>query len=112
MSLLDVVKRAAIQAVKAENPIIVLFGLVNKVNPLEINVEQRFTLTADFLIVPESMTQFEIDLKHVHSFNTSQTEEALTQKIVIREGLRQGDKVILLRIQGGQQYLVLDKVVA
>jgi hypothetical protein len=30
--------------------------------------------------------------------------------VVIRPGLEAGDKVILLRVQGGQQFLILDKV--
>jgi hypothetical protein len=29
---------------------------------------------------------------------------------MIRPGLETGDKVILLRVQGGQQFLILDKV--
>jgi hypothetical protein len=69
-------------------------------------VDQRFILDADFLIVPESLTRMELDLSHTHGSGG----QGLTIPVVIRPGLEAGDKVILLRVQGGQQFLILDKV--
>lgn len=82
MSLVDLIKQASLGAVEAANPVAVLFGTVTKTNPLEVNVEQRFTLTRDFLIITDKS-----------------------------KNLALGDKVIVLRIQGGRQYVILDKVV-
>ncbi len=109
--MLNAIKLAALSAMEAGNPVAVLFGEVTKTNPLEVNVDQRFTLDADFLIVPESLTRLEIDLRHSHTSPDGTTGEALTQPIVIRPGLQAGDRVVLLRVQGGQKYLILDKVV-
>lgn len=113
--LLELIKTAGIDAVGASNPVNVMFGEVIGINPLSVKVDQRFTLTVDFLLVPESLTKFEIDLKHVHSYTDNgsvrSTSEALNEKIVIRSGLNAGDKVLLLRIQGGQKFVILDKVV-
>lgn len=105
MALSDTIKRLGAGAIEAGNPVAVMFGKVTKTNPLEINVDQRFTLDEDFLIIPERLTRYEIDLRHKHSTD----EEALL--VVIREGLKVGDTVLLLRVQGGQKYVVLDKVV-
>jgi len=110
--MLDLIKQAAMEAVEASAPCAVMFGSVANTDPLEVNVDQRFTIDADFLIVPESLTRFEIDLKHSHSYTGGTTDDALTDKIVIREGLQEGDRVILLRVQGGQKYLILDKAVS
>lgn len=114
-SLLDVIKTAGMDAVGASNPVTVMYGEVITVNPLSVKVDQRFTLPADFLIVPASMTRFEIDLKHVHPYTDNgsvrSTSEALVEKIVILPGLNAGDKVLLLRLQGGQKFIILDKVV-
>lgn len=118
-SLLDVIKQAGVAAVGASNPVNVLYGVVTKTNPLEVNVDQRFTLSADFLIVTEQLHRYEVELKHSHYYEdtdnsittTRETEEALPEKIVIRKGLELGDKLLLLRIQGGQKYVILDKVV-
>ncbi|AFL99532.1 Protein of unknown function (DUF2577) [Desulfitobacterium dehalogenans ATCC 51507] len=114
-SLLDLIKTASGDALNASNPVNILFGEVLTVNPLSVKVDQRFTLPADFLIVPESLIRYEVDLKHMHQYtddgSPNNTSEALTSKIVIRSGLAAGNKVLMLRVQGGQRYVVLDKVV-
>ncbi|MDQ0063561.1 DUF2577 domain-containing protein [Paenibacillus harenae] len=111
MALLDSIKKAGAAAYASGNPMAVLVGKVTSVNPLEVNVDPRFTLPEDFLIVPESLTKMEVDLSHSHNSYEGSTGEALTNKVVIRKGLEAGDAVLLLRVQGGQQYVVLDKVV-
>lgn len=118
MNLTNLIKTAARQAVDASNPVHILFGEVTSIDPLEVNVDQRFNLTADFLVVPESLTRYEVDLSHSHSYqdnngsgDTTRTSEvALVEPIVIRAGLQIGDKLILIRVQGGQKYVIFDKV--
>ncbi|MCM3701421.1 DUF2577 domain-containing protein [Paenibacillus macerans] len=153
MALENTLRELAQVANSATNPVNVLFGTVTKTNPLEVNVDQRFTLDEDFLIVTEGLTRYEIDLRHRHTFDGGVTSsalqtpldlkhnhkiedvatsdaledpinlrhshtygggdtgDALPDKIVIREGLKVGDAVLLLRVQGGQQYVVWDKVI-
>jgi hypothetical protein len=111
MGLLQVIKQAGAEAVDAGNPVALMFGTITKTNPLEVNVDQRFLLPADFLIVPEQLTSYEVDLKHSHDYADGVTQEALTEKVVIRRGLEVGDKVLLCRMQGGQKFIVLDRVV-
>ncbi len=114
-SLLDLIKAAGADAVNASNPVNILFGEILTVHPLSVKVDQCFILPADFLMVPERMTKYEVDLQHTHQYtddgSTSDTSEALTQRIVIRSGLAPGDRVLMLRVQGGQRYVILDKVV-
>ncbi|WP_240415663.1 DUF2577 domain-containing protein [Paenibacillus periandrae] len=117
--ILNIIKQAGSGAVEAGNPVNILFGNVTSSNPLEVNVDQRFTLSEDFLIIPESLTAFTIELNHQHSYQdagaggdgTRSTDTALMEPIVIRRGLEAGDKVLLVRMQGGQQFIVLDRVV-
>ncbi|WP_026263256.1 DUF2577 domain-containing protein [Paenibacillus sanguinis] len=148
------IRQLGVGAVDASSPVSVLFGKVMNTAPLEILVDQRFTIDQDFLIVPQQMTRYELDLTHHHTFDGGVTSnallspldlkhnhviegaatgdalldpielshshtyvggdtgEALPGKIVIREGLKVGDNVMLLRIQGGQKYVVWDKVVS
>ncbi len=114
-SLLKIIKTAGIQAVDATNPVSVLCGTVTNANPLSISVDQRFVLTKDFLIVPEGLSQLELDLEHSHTYMDGATEvqtgKAFDERILVRRGLQQGDQVLLLREQGGQKYVVLDRVV-
>lgn len=119
-NLLGTVKKAAMDALNASNPTAIMFGTVSSADPLEVIVDQRFTLPADFLIVPETLIHFEIDFHHDHEYtddtgtgsSTKKTKPALPEKpIVIRRGLEAGDKLLLVRVQGGQQYIILDRVV-
>lgn len=80
---INTVKRIAIEAVRSQQPTTVVFGTVKSVNPVEIQIDSGNTVDSDFLV---------------------QTEAA-------KDGLSAGDKVALLRMQGGQQFLILDKVV-
>lgn len=83
MGLLETIKRAGVGAVEAGKPVAVLFGTITKKNPLEVIVDQRFTLTEDFFILLED---------------------------VRKKVLEPGDTLLLLRVQGGESYVVLDKV--
>lgn len=119
-NLLTTIKQAAVDAVEASSPVSIIHGIVTKVAPLEVKVDQRFVLSSRFLIVPESLTKLELQLAHTHTYSdtgvngeTTKTTAAANydEPIIIRTGLRVGDAVIMLRLQGGQQYLILDRVV-
>ena len=79
---IKIVKQAAIDAVNASNPVAVMFGKVLSTNPLKINVEQKMTLTKEQLVLTASIGELQIS-----------------------------DEIILLRMQGGQRFIILDKVV-
>lgn len=98
--LLNIVKKAAIEAVNTSQPCDFCFGKVTSVNPLNILVEQKMTLGNAQLILTRNVTDFKIEI------TTSETKE-----ITIHNALQIGDKVILLKKKGGQKYLVLDRVV-
>ncbi|EPD52750.1 hypothetical protein HMPREF1210_01130 [Paenisporosarcina sp. HGH0030] len=103
---IDVIKRIALNAFNASNPVNVLIGTVSKDNPIEIEIHQKLKLTKEFLIMTERVTKYEVDLEHDHGGSS-----ALSAKTPVRTGLKKGDKVVLLRVQGGHQFVVLDKVV-
>lgn len=109
MGMIDTIKQASIGAMGASNPVNILFGEVVSAEELKIKIEQKLILDKDFFIIPKSLTRYEVDLTHNHIISDSSTSNSLN-KLVIREGLKAGDKVLLLRIQGGQQYVILDKV--
>jgi hypothetical protein len=109
--LANLIKQAGAGATEAGKPVNILFGSVTHINPLEVTVDQRFALDEDFLIVPESLTEYKIDVSHTHSYSGGTTGPALAQELLIRRGLEVGDSLLLLRMQGGQQYIILDRVV-
>lgn len=50
-----------------------------------------------------SLTTGDADLKHSHEIDGN-------KKMTIHNALQTGDEVLLLRVQGGQKYIVIDKV--
>jgi len=115
---IDIIKRIAINAFNASNPVNILIGTVSKASPIEIEIHQKLKLTKEFLIITERVTRYEVDLEHDHAYtddgSNATTGKSLTNKLTttpIRTGLKKGDKVALMRVQGGHQFLVLDKVV-
>ena len=110
MGIIELIKQAGVNAVEANNPVAITFGEVLSIEDLKIKVEQKLVLSKEFFIIPESLTKYEVNLNHSHSYTGGDTSKSLGN-LVIREGLKQGDRVLLLRVQGGQQYIILDKVV-
>nr|DAT41789.1 MAG TPA: Protein of unknown function (DUF2577) [Caudoviricetes sp.] len=82
--LVETIKRAAIDAVEATKPVRIYFGEVMDTDPLKINVEQKMILGENQLILTRA---------------------------VFDEGLAAGSRVILIRIQGGQKFIVMDNLV-
>lgn len=100
---LNIVKKAAMDAINASQPFDFCFGKVISTEPLKISVEQKMTLSSAHLILTRNVTDFKTKI----SFDTGSGETEMT----IHNALCVGDEVILLQKKGGQKYLVLDRVV-
>lgn len=104
-------------------PTNMVYGEVKGINPLQIEIDQKIILTDLQLILSRNVTEWieeiEIDwthTKHHHNFNgdgsvvDSDTNLKGIYQIKHKNGLKVGEKVILIMLAGGQQYLVLDRV--
>lgn len=83
--MLEQIKRISKQTGEAETPTRFLFGTVTKLSPLTVFVDSRFYLSSAALV------------------RLKESEQAAGALAI-------GDKVVLLRNQGGQQYLILGRV--
>lgn len=80
--LLNLMKEAGTEAVQSGSPCAVMFGKVIDSKPLKIKVEQRLILGVKQLIKTENSKKIKKD-----------------------------DSVLLLRMQGGQKFIVLDCII-
>lgn len=95
--LIDIMKRAAIDAEESATPVDLKYGTVSQTEPeLCVRITPVFILPAALLVVPENLTDHEIKLNN----NT----------FIMYNGLQVGDKVALLRERGGGKYFILDRV--
>lgn len=121
--LLNIVKKAALEAVNASQPSDFCFGKVTSVKPLKISVEQKMTLSAAQLVLTRNVTDFKTKVtvdwttgtksggSGESSFASHTHEVSGKKEMTIHNALQVGDEVILLKKKGGQKYLVLDRVV-
>ena len=138
-ALIDTIKKAALDAIDAHKPVFILYGTVTRENPLEINVEQKMTLRASQLILTRNVTDYTIEMTvnhwtenetdHTHNYFDQDTgmgalgsQHRNSQPTIhrhayigrksfrVHNGLRLGESVILIRVQGGQKFVVIDKV--
>lgn len=124
------VKQAAVEAVQAGGPMGLCFGRVSAVEPLEITVDQKETLSGAQLILTNNVRDYSVAMtvdheteviSHGHpvvdSYTGGGSATAVdhshpyrgTKVFRVHLGLRLGEQVILLRCDGGQQFIVLDR---
>lgn len=134
MGLLETMKKVAQDTNSAGAPTAWFFGKVTKTSPLTIRADNRFDISGDVIVVPKELqagyypTHYHTGFKdgpstmaqgggsgeaafasHSHTLkNDYKTNTDGTSEYYY--GLAVGDKVILLRNQGGQAFLVLGRV--
>lgn len=151
--LVQVVKKAAVDAVNASQPTGVVFGKVVSSSPLQIKTDQKLTLSMAQLVLSRNVTNFTVsmsvehstekslellDLTHTHDYSGTSQEGGSdfhthsyqgaaeqsnkkdlshfhayegTKEFLINNGLKTGEDVIMMQMQGGQKFIVMDRVV-
>lgn len=132
IELIKTIKRAALDAVDASKPVQVCFGKVTNTSPLKILVEQKMTLGVAQLILSRNVTEHTVEMtvnhytesetKHTHEVEDTYTGGGSSEPtshlhayrgrktFTVHNGLVVGDEVVLLRQQGGQKYIVVDRI--
>jgi len=111
--LVGVIKQAAVDAVNQAKPTEVIYGVVESEEPLRITVDQKLSLDRDFLLLTSAVSDREVEMTVDHTTGiTNAHSHAYEGKklFTVNNRLKQGEVVILVRFQGGQKYLVLDRV--
>lgn len=102
--LVEAIKKAAVEAVAAGDPVRVCYGTVTREKPLLISVEQKLKLKASQLVLTKNVTDYETEM------TWEEEGEEVKRRVTIHNGLAAGEKVILLQTQGGQKFMVVDKL--
>ena len=120
--LVEALKKAALDAVDAEKPVNLCYGKVTRVSPLEINVEQKMTLGEGQLVLARHVTDYETEVtveweteekgggSGETSYSSHSHKVSGKKRMVMLNSLAVGETVLLARKQGGQKYVVLDRI--
>lgn len=98
--LLGIIKCAALDAVDNAQMCDLRFGEVVSTSPIRVKVTNQFTLPSALLIVPQHLTDYEVNV-------VIDDEE---KPMSVKNALKIGDRVALVRKQGGQSYFILDRI--
>lgn len=112
-ALVKAMKQAGVEATNAGGPVLVCFGKVVSKSPLQILVDQKMTLGAAQLVLTRNVTDYKTEVSVEWETDTSEAHEHEVKgkkKMTIHNSLVKGDEVILLRQQGGQKYIVVDRM--
>lgn len=128
--IIKIIKTAGVDAVECQKNSAVLLGTVQSIAPLTIFIDQKTILDEDELILTRNVTDYKTQVsfdnpsvKQVYStWDMEETRQSTFQKISFNEkinhdvtiynGLKPNDKVFIMRMQGGQRFVVVDKVVS
>lgn len=92
------VRMIVMQVINSVKPAKLMTGTVKKINPLEVFVDQQFTLTEDFLIVPKHLK---------YGYNARDSDN---RTVYVDSALKENDKVVVIRDHGGQKFYISEVV--
>ena len=135
--ILNIVKQASLDAMENAQMCDLRYGKVVSVSPLKVQITQQFIIPESLLVVPQHLTTYKLECtiskpsksisgeteksedlkneedplkKHTHKFSVTLPASEAKQTITVHNGLKVGDKVALVRKQGGQSYFILDRI--
>ena len=111
MDLIDVINKVIQDNVNAQKLTELTIGTVTSKSPLKIQINPNMEpLPSEVLLLTEGVTEQEYEIKPTEEF----LEKMPTCPEVIgtykREPLDKDDKVLMLRVMKGQQFIVLSKI--
>ena len=117
----NVLKSLVAQTVRGLNPSDFVLGEVISEAPLVIRVGEN-ELDEDFLILSDNVRDFEVDIEVNHitekraggggyaEYASHDHDYKGRKKIIIYNGLKIGEKVVMIQQSGGQLFLVANRV--
>lgn len=104
MNLVEIIKVAAMEAVKASKPTEVIEGTVTSVSPLKIKVSQMQTLDSAFLVLTDAVKDREVEVTVNWQYETGK------KKMTIHNKLKVGERVVMIRTESGQKFYVVGRI--
>jgi hypothetical protein len=100
-NMVELIKQAAVEAVNEAKPTSIVFGEVKSIDPLQIAIDQKLILTSDQLILTNNVRDYDVQM----------TVDSQLKIFTVHNALILGDRVMMIQVQGGQKFIVIEKVV-
>lgn len=100
--ILKEIQKLVLGVLNAQKLATVIYGNVLSVNPLEVQIDQKLILKGEQLKLTRAVMDYEVEMG---------VDGRAEQIYKVYNGLITGDKVTMIRVHGGQHYLIIDKEV-
>lgn len=119
---LKIIKQAALEAVFNSKPCDFCFGVVVSESPLSIQLDQKLTLTENFLLLTRNVTDYKVMMEVDHTTESElggscgehcrehKHDYVGEKEFLVKNHLQAGEIVLLAQMVGGQKYIVLDRL--
>lgn len=130
--MIELIKQIAINVNEQSKLSKFEFGTVESISPLKIRIDQKKILEQSDLLLSHLVRDYYVDITVQHSTDSiyggwdtthshpdagdnvipidHEHEYKGRKKIMIHNGLKVGEKVVLIRQMGGQLYYILDRI--
>lgn len=131
-SLFGLIKSIANNNLEQTKPTNAYFGIVKTINPITIFIEPKIILDEQDLILTNAVKDHYVDITVSHitdtyygSWDTTHSHPDAgsgsipqdhkhsyigRKKILVHNGLKEGEKVLLLMVAHGQKYIIIDRI--
>jgi len=131
MSLIETIKKCQQEQINQMQLANVAIGVVVGINPLQIDIDQKHTLSEKFFILTRNVTDYQVEMtvehvtephNHTHtimdtytgsgqaSHETHEHKYEGRKLFYVHQALQVGEKVVLVKAQGGQKYYIMDRL--
>lgn len=110
--LVDALKQLSSEHNAALNPVIIATGVVVSIDPLKIQIDQKTTLLESMLRLTNAVKDHATEVVIPPVVDSNGDFSSGTYTITIKNVLKIGESVFMVRDQGGQKYTVIDRVVS
>lgn len=102
--MIRIIKQASAEAIEEGKPVNLVYGVVENAEPLEIRIDQKLLLKGGFLVLTRNVTDYEVQM----SSPPLTTVDGAGFRVL--NSLKKGERVVMARMQGGQRFIVLDRI--
>lgn len=96
----DLITQIVKDVIARSKPTSFFFATVESTSPLTIRRDQKFVLDSSMLLIADSVKNTEKEI----------TINGQKQTVTIHDNLKVGEKVLILQNNGGQEFVILERV--
>jgi len=107
--LMEAIKIVSKRQNDAAGPVQVTSGQVVSINPLAVKIDQKLTLPEKVLVLTDAVRDHDVEITLSGLTDSRGDSVSGTSVATVHSALKVGESVLMVRKQGGQQYLIIGR---